>query len=347
MNFAAAAAAALVAWALAGPALAVGWTATLPSGQGLNIVEGATATRSGYFLERRYPDGVRDPQFGSAGRAFFSMGSDNSPPASLSVDAQGRILVTGTAPAEDGRGAAAVLRFLPAGQVDNSWGQQGRSLGAAPGADAAAVDLVTLSDGGVLVLGTVDEEQTQRAALWRFDGNGQLDPGFAKSGLLVAGSLPQSQGLSIQQGPDGTLHIAVQVGRADKLWLEVHRWKPGEGSPQRIARQEFPEDWVGPALLTQRGAGWVWVDASQPLTAPLELKPVTPDSPWTNAVVTLQTRPPEGPATSGHAALNPFSEGKSGGTDGTILNLDDFAWPAALLAAVLLLGGAWWWRRRD
>ena len=329
-----------------GAALALGWTTTLPNGQALNIVEGSTSTRSGYFLERRYPDGVRDPQFGSGGRTFFTMGSDNSPPATLQLDAAGRILVSGAAPAADGRSAAAVLRFLPGGQADASWGQQGRSVITGASGDANAADLLPFTDGSVLVLGTIEDAQTQRAALWRLGSNGQLDPGFANAGVLLASALPQSQGMSIHQGADGTLYFALQTGRADKVWLEVHRWKTSDAAPVRIARQEFPEDWVGPALLTPRGASWVWLDASQPLTPPLELSSVAAESLWTKATVTLQSRPVEAAATSGHAALNPFSEDSRGGGGVSAITLDDLAWPGLLVVALALLGGAlWWWRR--
>ena len=328
-------------------AWAAGWTAMLANGQALNIVEGSTSTRSGYFLERRYPDGVRDPQFGTGGRAFFTMGSDNSPPSGLQVDATGRILVTGSTSAADGRSAAALLRFMPGGQVDPSWGQQGRGVGAVAKSDASAVDVLPLADGGALLLGTVEDDQNQRVAMWRFAANGQLDAGFANAGVLVASGLPQSQGLSIQQGPDGALMIAVQAGRADKVWLELHRWKAGDSAPLRIARQEFPEDWVGPATLTRTGGRWVWIDASQPLTPPLELAATAPESLWTSTPVAFQPRPAEATASSsGHAALNPFSESSRANDAPMVFTLDDMGWPALLAVALAVLAGAYWWARR-
>jgi uncharacterized delta-60 repeat protein len=333
---------------VSGLACAAGWSVKLGNGQALNIVEGATATRSGYFLERRYPDGARDPQFGTAGRAFFTMGSDNSPPSALQVDAAGRILVSGAAPGTENRTAAAVLRFLPGGQVDATWGQQGRSLAMSASGDASAADVLPFVDGSVLVLGVIEDQQTQRVALWRFGSTGQLDTTFANRGVLVS-ALPQSQGLSIQQSADGTVFIAVQTGSADKPWLEVHRWRTGDAGPMRIARQEFPEDWVGPAVLTPRGASWVWLDASQPLTPPLELTTVTPTSIWSSTPVALSApRPAEAASTSGHAALNPFSQDGPGGSGFAALTLDDLAWPGLLAAALAVLGGGlWWWWRRE
>lgn len=336
-----------------GSTVAVGWTTTLPNGQAINIVEGSTATRAGFFLERRYPDGSRDVQFGSGGRVFFTMGSDNSPPTTLQTDAAGRLLVTGATPGADGRSTATVLRFLPGGQVDAAWGLQGRASAPASAGDASAVDVLPALDGSAIVLGTVEDPQSQRAALWRLLPSGQVDTAFGAAGALVATALPDSQGLSLQRGSDGALTIAVQTGRGDRAWLEVFRWRSGENAPSRIARQEFPDDWVGPAVLTPRGAGWVWLDASQPITPPLELTLVPPTLAWTDKAVPNATaaaitpRPAEAASGSGHAALNPFSQDGPGASSFVDAILDDFAWPSALMLLLIALGGAWWWARRE
>jgi uncharacterized delta-60 repeat protein len=340
--------AALLAWCLSAAAHAAGWTAALPNGQLLNIVEGATATASGYFLERRFGAGIRDPQFGSGGRTFFTLGSDNSPPITLQVDAAGRILVVGSTETGNGRSAAVVLRFLPNGQVDAAWGQQGRSLIGTPRGNANAADALALTDGPVLVLGSIDDDQNENAALWRLNPSGQLDATFGNAGLMLASALPQSQGISLQQAADGLLRIAVQAGRADKVWLEVHDWKAGAPRPVRAARQELPEEWVGPPVLTQRGETWIWVDSSQPMTPPLQLVAAAGESVWTPASnVTTAARGEATPAAAGHAAVNPFNEPGALGTSAASITIDDVAWPGMLLAILALIGGAfwWWWRR--
>jgi Domain of unknown function (DUF5122) beta-propeller len=331
---------------------AAGWTTTLPNGQTVSIVEGSSGVRTGYFLERRYPNGSRDAQFGSGGRVFFTMGVDNSPPASLQTDAAGRLLVTGATPAADGRSAAAVLRFLPSGQVDTSWGQQGLASAPASAGEAGAVDVLPALDGSALVLGTIDDAQSQHAALWRLLPGGQPDTGFGAAGALVASALPDSQGLSLHRGADGALIIALQIGRGEKTFLEVFRWRSGEPGPSRVARQEFPEDWVGPAVLTPRGAGWVWLDASQPITPPLELTLVAPTPAWTdkavpNAAAATAPRPVEAASGSGHAALNPFSQDGPPTSSFVDLVLDDFAWTGPLVLLLIALGGVWWWWRRE
>jgi Domain of unknown function (DUF5122) beta-propeller len=336
--------------ALLGACLGVGaqsphWTTTLPGGQVLRITEGATATASGYYLERRFGAGIRDPQFGNGGRTFFKMGGDNVPPATLRVDDAGRILVSGNSEGANGRASLVLLRFLPEGQFDPAWGQQGRSVIDAPRGSAIAADTWPLAGGQVLVIGTLEHEQTERAALWRVTDAGALDTGFGNAGLLLAQALPQSQGLSLQQDAQGTLHIALHTARDDKVWLEVHRWKPGAAGPVRASSQEFPEDWVGPPVLALRGASWVWTDASQPLTPPMELVAATPESVWTPAPGTAARVEPA--AAAGHAAVNPFSDAATADPASAEFMLDDLVWPGMLLAIIGLLTGAfwWWWRR--
>jgi uncharacterized delta-60 repeat protein len=334
----------VLCWLGCGGALGAGWTASLPNGQSLNIVERSTSTRSGYFLERRYPDGARDRQFGEGGRAFLSMANENGAPTALQVDALGRILVAGMTPTSDGRSAAAVLRLLPGGQPDTTWGQAGQVSAVPQGANATVADVLPLSGGKVLVIGTIDDAQTQRVALWRFSENGQLDVDFAANGMLLPDSLPQSQGLSIQQVADGTLHIAVQTRQAGKVWLEMHRWGIGDVAPQRVARQEFPDQWVGPAVLKRGGATWFWFDGAQPEISEVKVRAVAPDSPWKD--VSERIVPEVAGPRTGHAVLNPFvATSRDVGDDASILGEGLFArvWVAAAFA---MIGGVLWWSRR-
>jgi hypothetical protein len=59
------------------------WVASLPGGLLVAIVQDTTRVRDGYVLERRYPDGSPDPQFGDGGSLVFSLGNDNEGPAAL------------------------------------------------------------------------------------------------------------------------------------------------------------------------------------------------------------------------------------------------------------------------
>ena len=116
------------------------------------------------------------------------------------------------------------------------------------------------------VIGAIDYQQDQRAALWRCRRDGVLDTSFAAPGLLVAAGLPDSEGLSIHRNADGSLNIAVQATQSeDKIWLEVHDWKTGAEAPQRFSRQAMPVNWVGPASWNGAATPGVWSDA--PLAA--------------------------------------------------------------------------------
>lgn len=220
----------------------------------------------------------------------------------------------------------------------------GRRAMAAPCGNGRVADTLPLPDGSVLVVGAIDYQQDQRAALWRCRRDGVLDTSFAAPGLLVAAGLPDSEGLSIHRNADGSLNIAVQATRADKIWLEVHDWKTGAEAPQRFSRQAMPVNWVGPAVLERRGNTWVWSDASQPWAVPLEVVAITPKSLWKSVAVAPAPAVPSAP---GHAVLNPFGETGHRGTALSSMNAHAPAWPSAwVVLFIAAVSGATWWLRR-
>jgi Domain of unknown function (DUF5122) beta-propeller len=328
-----------ICWCASGVAVAAGSVAIQSNGQVLGLVATSSASRAGYYLERRYPDGLRDRQFGVAGRVFFALPGQRDAAPSLQLDATGRILVSAAATADDGRSAAAVLRFLSSGQADLSWGRQGRAFAEAPNGEAVAADVLTLADGTVLAVGTVEDGADQRVAIWRFGNAGELDASFADAGVMRPFALPQSQGLSIQTDVDGSVVVAVQTRYLGRVWIEVHRWRLEDKVPLRIARQQFPDDWVGPAALTRRDGQWVWVDGTQPSAPALQLLSMTPDSPWTDNEI-KPDRPLEAEVRVGHAVMNPFSETLPSTPAVTPSSDDATSWAGLVAALVVAVGGA-------
>jgi hypothetical protein len=193
-----------------------------------------------------------------------------------------------------------------------------------------------------LVVGTVEDAGSQRASIWRIAASGQADPLFGQLGMMLTAAPPMSQALSIQQGPDGALVLAIQVAQDGKSWIEMHRWRSGEAAPLRVARQLLPDQWVGPPSLVHQRGQWFWVDPTQP-ESPVPVAALKePDSPWTPVEL-----PPivatEGVDTPGHAVMNPYA--------GTPINeASEPAEPAtapfwlALSAATILFVGAVAWR---
>ena len=138
-------------------------------------------------------DGGPVRSFGTGGAASFAPARFSSG-AGVAMDAQGRILVGATL--DDGsllRTRAAVLRLLPDGSLDPSFGSGGVATIAPPApyvtsrAEAIALD----AQGRIVVAGEVDDDVP---AVARLLADGTLDPAFASAGLLIAkgayGGLP-------------------------------------------------------------------------------------------------------------------------------------------------------------
>ena len=338
---------AAAAWcALAGSAAAAGLSTTLPDGQSLAVLETSTPEHIGFSFERRRPDGMRDRQFGPLGRVFFAMGPPGPMPTAVQGDAAGHLFVAATAPFDDGVRGAVVSRFSATGQVDAAWGDHGLARLPVAHGDAVPADVLPQADGGLLVVGTVEDGPWQQAAIWRLTASGQADASFGRNGVMLAAALARSQALSIQSGSDGTLQIAIQNSEGGRPWLEVHRWRSGAAYPLRVARQELPDQWVGPASLVFADDRWVWLDPGRPESAVAVVMLREPDAPWTPA----DPRPPALAATPeqpGHAAMNPYA--------GTAIGVRSAAspeppspsrWPALAVVAMLVAGALAWWSSR-
>jgi uncharacterized delta-60 repeat protein len=333
--------------AFSAAAAVAGWSLTLPDGKKLAIVNDGTAGPSAQHLERRNPDGSPDGLFGSAGRVVFSLGADSPGPRSLRSDALGRLLVVGTAVGADGRAMPASMRFLFDGRLDLTWGTQGRSAVPVRDADALGADLLAMPDESVLLLGQIDGESTEHAALWRLTRNGALDTGFGQGGIMRATGLEPSQPLALALDDDGAALIALQTAQQGRPWLEVHRWQAGQDQPQRVARQPMPAEWQGPPMLQRRGGAWQWFDASQPISqGGVPLMAVAATAVWTQGGKTAPTGALATPATTeGSAAFNPFEVTADKSSAAPVGSASSGAnWVVLALLSLAVLAGLGWWR---
>ena len=335
-------------------AAAAGWNLTLADGRRVAIVADGAADPFTQVLERRNADGSLDRQFGVGGRVLISLGADSPGPRSIRADSAGRLLVVGAAMGLQGVPVPASLRFSADGRIDSSWGIQGRSLGPSAGGPAFGADLLPLPDGSLLMLGQIESDTGEQAALWRLSGNGTTDLAFGDAGAMRATGIESSQGLALQLDDDGAALIAVQTLQQGQPWLEVHRWQPGQDQPQRVAYQPMPTDWQGPVTLARRGGAWQWFDASQPITSGgVPLVAVAAAAVWSKAAA--QAAGPSGlnpaNASEGGAAFNPFSPAAAADTAlaASPATPVELRWMVLAGAALVALAGlGWWrWRRRD
>ena len=282
------------------------------------------------YLERRNPDGSLDLAFGQNGRALFSLKTaDILEPRSLSLDEQGRLVLSGTA---DRTAAAAVSRFLPDGRADVRWGKQGTSVVRSRTGIAQAVDALAMPDQGVLMLGRHEASGRPDVVLWRLRFDGTLDAGFGRGGMLRLASLDGAQPNSLRHDADGSVLIGSQREQLGGLSLEAHRWQPDRDELVLVARQDAPPGWRGPAILERREGRWQWFDAVAAGALPL-----------------IVIGDPASPAASmGRASFNPFAPPEVSGDPAAVAYAAGSA-PMRFAMVLALMLAAWavvQWRRR-
>lgn len=164
-------------------------------------------------LLRLLPDGTLDPSFGQGGMALAGL-TGASEAAALALLPDGKIITAGPSTRFHPQGIG-VIRFLPDGSLDATFGTGGVADAAEPGGEQALVTaLQVLNDGGVVVL----SRQTGGFQLSRLRSNGTKDTGFNRTGLLrVPGVLPAS----LLVTPDGRIIVggSDDPDHAGRFWI--------------------------------------------------------------------------------------------------------------------------------
>ena len=151
--------------------------------------DGCTAS----VLARFDVEGRPDPAFGDAGRVSLTL-DETGPIASLALDPQGRIVAggvtrpTGSAGADD----FSVVRYLPGGELDASFGQHGRVRTDFRGGRDAATSIALRPDGTIVAGGSssgpgADASVDQAVAVARYLPDGTLDSYFGGFGDFSGG----------------------------------------------------------------------------------------------------------------------------------------------------------------
>jgi uncharacterized delta-60 repeat protein len=133
-------------------------------------------------VTRFNPDGTLDWTFGDGGRVTFDASPYGEAASSIGIQADGRIVISGalrvsTTPYDRG---AILLRLLPDGSLDPSFGGGAGWLAHEFGSYEWLDQLGFTSDGRIVAGGTVD----QKLLLVRFGSDGSLDTSFGTGGIV-------------------------------------------------------------------------------------------------------------------------------------------------------------------
>ena len=189
------------------------------------VVVGTTFGHGGAddeFLVARYlSNGASDASFGANGLTTTHVGAAGSAAQALALQADGGIVVVGTAFANGSTDDDfALVRYTSAGALDDRFGSGGIvttdfSLGAAgpnPSLDRATA--VGLQPDGAIVVAGFTRGEHQVCAGARYSATGTLDPAFGAAGRAhVAAREPQTYALALE--PSGEIVVAGSVGSVD------------------------------------------------------------------------------------------------------------------------------------
>jgi len=169
------------------------------------LIAGRSAERLGdVALIRLTQDGALDATFGSGGRVTMDLAGAADCARAVAVDAKGRIVIAGTSE-RDGRQDFLVARYMPSGELDESFGDQGHATVGFGSEDSTAYAMVLQADGKLVVVGdaNVDVKKGLDFALARFTSDGQLDPNFGDAGKIT-------QSVAAGNGRDSAYAVALQ-----------------------------------------------------------------------------------------------------------------------------------------
>ena len=152
-------------------------------GDGKIIVAG-NDSNGDFALARFNTDGTLDTGFGAGGKVTTPVGSGSSIGYKVAVQADGKILVTGTSIV----GAfydTSLVRFDTDGSLDATFGTGGIVTTAVSAGNDGATDLALQADGKIVVAGSSNNGSDTDFAVTRYNTDGSLDAGFGTGGSVT------------------------------------------------------------------------------------------------------------------------------------------------------------------
>lgn len=136
-------------------------------------------------LARYNPNGSLDTSFGTSGKVITPIGPGDDSGRGVALQPDGRIVVVGRS--HNGtRYEMAVVRYSADGTLDTSFNGSGKITISFGGNYHEAKSVAILSDGKILVAGTVNPVSYSDFALVRLNADGSMDTSFGLAGKVTA-----------------------------------------------------------------------------------------------------------------------------------------------------------------
>ncbi len=184
-----------------------------------------------FALLRVTENGDLDADFGVNGIVTLPVGSGNDIAAAVAIQSDGAILVSGSVEDSTGK-VGALVRFLPNGSLDYSFGKAGMVL-VDVGSNAEIAAMAIQKDKSIVLAGSYEEKEQRQVLLVRLLPDGLLDAGFGVDGVAETPEGTKDttgRGLWLQE--DGAILVTGSVGPEENQDLALLQFTK-EGRPNR------------------------------------------------------------------------------------------------------------------
>jgi uncharacterized delta-60 repeat protein len=176
------------------------------------VVAGFSTGASGddFSVVRLNADGSLDTSFNGSGKVIIPVGISTDRAYSVTLQADGKIVVAGTSVNGSSGGAFSVVRLNADGSLDTDFNETGKAIiGVGPSWDTAYAAVVQ-SDGKIVMAGTsLNASNSGEFSLIRLNSDGSLDLSFNGSGKAlfpVGGTYAEGHSIALQS--DGKIVVA-------------------------------------------------------------------------------------------------------------------------------------------
>lgn len=161
--------------------------ALLPGGK--ILVAGRYGGDLSFIMARYHANGQLDASFGSNGKTAFRLGNHSGEAKEILTLSDGRFILGATGENAQGMEVFSLVRFLPDGAPDNTFGTNGVAKGpSSPDLHEKLNALALQQDGRILAAGSTNyingAEDQQSVTLQRFSANGGIDHSFGINGAV-------------------------------------------------------------------------------------------------------------------------------------------------------------------
>ncbi len=164
---------------------------------------------AGCGVMRLNADGSADGSFGTGGISTMAVPGEGCMASGLAIQNDGRYVMMSKifGPIDSNQANFALMRFMPDGTPDNTFGGDGQINGGTQFSSDRYRSLLLQPDGKLIIVGETDT--TSKHILYRFNGDGTADNSFGTNGRTIIGVGSQCVGsYSAALQPDGKIILA-------------------------------------------------------------------------------------------------------------------------------------------